>query len=92
LLSVSKPNQAVEKVAAERIGSQKQDQNKAKTLQIWGFRALNGAQKRARRGFSTRWTVFGTGRLTPGSSFIEATRFFQAQLLRQYALSGASAL
>jgi hypothetical protein len=55
--------QRVEKVGVSPVGDPREPENKAKTLQERRIWPLNRGQKRARRGFSTRWVVLRSSRV-----------------------------
>src|SRR5215216_4029083 len=58
--------QAVENVVVEPVGGTKCAESRSKTLRKRAFKPPNGAHRRARRSFSTRWPLLG-GSVNKGS-------------------------
>jgi hypothetical protein len=58
--------QPVEKVVVGQVGSPREPENKAKTLQKRRIQPLNRGQKGARRSFSTGWGVLRSSGIKEG--------------------------
>src|SRR5215203_916693 len=92
----SEKTQPVEKVGVGQVGGPGGPENKAKTLQKRRIRPPNLEQNRARRGFSTGWSILRSSQAQCSKRFVSASLSFLAVSeplalpgLRTWATTGA---